>query len=111
VAGDVLHPDPLHVGERGAKADGVGDDVVPASNRAGAGWCSVRSKVTSLIMLPPPCHGGIEFSTSRFPWSTPIPVGPKTLWPDNAYQSLSSSCTSTGMRDTACAPSMRTRAP
>src|SRR5450755_2801779 len=23
VAGDVLHPDPLHVGERGAKADGV----------------------------------------------------------------------------------------
>src|SRR5450756_2132233 len=49
-------------------------EAVPASNRAGGGSYVVRSKVTFRIMLPPPCHGGIESSTSAFPYRAPMPV-------------------------------------
>ena len=64
---------------------------VPASNLTGAGWYSVFSNVTSRIMLPPPCHGGMVFSRSAFPYKTPMPVDPNTLCPENAYQSQSRS--------------------
>ena len=62
---------------------------VPASKRPGGGWNTVRSNVTSLIMLPPPCHGGMSSSTSRLPYTTPMPVGPNILWPENTKKSAS----------------------
>ena len=36
---------------------------VPASKRPGGAWNVVFSNVTSSIMLPPPCQGGIASST------------------------------------------------
>ena len=41
-------------------------------------------------MLPPPCQGGMSSSSSRLPYSTPMPVGPKILWPENTKKSASS---------------------
>ena len=48
---------------------------------------------------------------SRLAYSTPIPVGPNILCPENARKSQSKSCTSTGMWGTLCAPSIMTAAP
>mmetsp|Transcript_33012 Transcript_33012/g.77443 ORF Transcript_33012/g.77443 Transcript_33012/m.77443 type:complete len:212 (-) Transcript_33012:52-687(-) len=78
---------------------------VPASNLAGAGWNTVRSKVTSAIMLPPPCQGGMASSTSLRPMTAPMPVGPKILWPLKMKKSQPMACTSTARWDTDCAPS------
>ena len=44
----------------------------------------VFSKVTERIMSPPPCQGGMASSRLALPKSTPIPVGPNALWPENA---------------------------
>ena len=62
VGGDIGHADPLEIIDRRAKPDRIGDG-------AGAGLEFLRrvlehvfSKVTSLIMLPPPCHGGMASS-------------------------------------------------
>ena len=84
---------------------------VPASNLLGMGWNTVFSKVTSAIMLPPPCQGGMSSSTSRLPHTTPMPVGPKTLWPENTKKSAPMSCTSTRMCEMDCAPSTSALAP
>jgi hypothetical protein len=67
VAGDVLHADALHVVERRAQAHGVGDVAGAGLERLGGGWNTVFSKVTSAIMLPPPCQGGMASSSSRLP--------------------------------------------
>ena len=42
------------------------------------------SSVTSRIIWPPTMKGGRAASASRRPHSTPIPVGPYTLWPEKA---------------------------
>ncbi len=84
---------------------------VPASNLFGGPWYSERSMVTSAIMLPPPCHGGVSANASSVPYSTPMPVGPKILWPENTKKSAPVSETSIGMCGIDCAPSIRTRAP
>ena len=47
---------------------------------------------TLLIMSPPVMNGGISSSKSRLPYSTPIPVGPSILWPENTWKSQSSAC-------------------
>ena len=78
---------------------------VPASNFAGGGAKVVRSSVTVSIMSPPPCQGGIASSRAARPYSTPMPVGPKSLWPENAKKSQSSACTSTGRCGADWAPS------
>jgi hypothetical protein len=57
---------------------------VPASNRCGGGAYVVASIVTVSIIDPPVMNGGISFSSSRRPYSTPIPLGPSILWPENA---------------------------
>ena len=49
-------------------------------------------------------------SSARLPYSTPMPVGPNILWPENAKKSQSSARTSTRMCGTACAPSTSTSA-
>ena len=56
----------------GSAAAGLGPDLaamlgVPASKRAGGPWNCVRSKVTSRIMFPPPCQGGMCSSTAPLP--------------------------------------------
>ncbi len=43
----------------------------------------MRSNVTSWIMFPPPCHGGMTSSTSFLPKTAPIPVGANTLCREN----------------------------
>ena len=50
-------------------------------------------------------------STSRRPQTTPMPVGPKTLWPENTKKSAPMACTSTAMCETDCAPSTSALAP
>jgi hypothetical protein len=50
--------------------------IVPASKRAGGSAHVEPSSVTRAIMCPPPRNGGIVSSSSRRPWSTPMPVGP-----------------------------------
>ena len=44
----------------------------------------VASIVTVSIIEPPVMNGGIASSSSRRPYSTPIPLGPNILWPENA---------------------------
>ncbi len=56
-------------------------------------------------MSPPPCQGGIASSSDARPYSTPMPVGPKTLCPENAKKSQSSAWTSTGRCGADWAPS------
>ena len=76
---------------------------VPASNFHGSSFQLDWRRCTSRIMSPPPMNGGMAFSSSRRPHSTPMPVGPSILWPEKARKSMSSSCTSTGMCGTALA--------
>ena len=45
--------------------------------------------VTVSIIDPPVRNGGIAASRSRRPYSTPMPVGPSILWPENAAKSTS----------------------
>ncbi|CFE39095.1 Uncharacterised protein [Mycobacterium tuberculosis] len=52
--------------------------------------------VTVSIIEPPVRNGGICASSSRRPYSTPIPLGPSILCPENAAKSTPSSCRSTG---------------
>ncbi|KAG0905810.1 hypothetical protein G6F32_017138 [Rhizopus arrhizus] len=54
---------------------------VPASNLCGASLNTVPSKLTSLIISPPPRNGGIASRCSRRAHSAPVPVGPHILWP------------------------------
>ena len=54
---------------------------VPASNLCGTSAQVLRSNVTEEIMSPPPRKGGIASSSSRRAHSTPMPVGPYSLWP------------------------------
>ena len=37
---------------------------------------SISANVTVSIIAPPPCHGGIDASSSARPHRQPIPVGP-----------------------------------
>ena len=57
---------------------------VPASNFSGRSAKVVPVVRTALIMSPPPRNGGIASSSSRRPYSTPMPVGPHILWLENA---------------------------
>jgi hypothetical protein len=43
----------------------------------------VPSNDTVSIMAPPPCIGGIASSRSPRAQSTPMPVGPYSLWAEN----------------------------
>ncbi len=52
--------------------------------------------VTVSIIDPPVRNGGIAASRSRRPYSTPIPVGPSILWPENAAKSTPRAWKSTG---------------
>ncbi len=54
---------------------------VPASNLCGTCAQVERSKLTLPIMSPPPMNGGIASSSAMRPHSTPMPVGPYSLWP------------------------------
>ena len=56
----------------------------------------VASIVTVSIIEPPVMNGGIAFSSSRRPYSTPMPLGPSILWPENAAKSTPSAWKSTG---------------
>ena len=67
--------------------------------------------MTSAIMLPPVCHGGMASRTARFPYTTPMPVGPKILCPENTKKSASRAWTSTFMCETDWAPSTSAQAP
>ncbi len=80
---DVLDAELLQIIERGAQSDGV-RDVAGAGleSRGRMLKAAIFSKVTSVIMLPPPCQGGESSSTSGLPYTTPMPVGPNTLWPE-----------------------------
>jgi hypothetical protein len=57
---------------------------VPASNFHGRSVHVDSFAATVRIMCPPPMNGGISSSSSRRPWSTPIPVGPYALCPVQA---------------------------
>src|SRR3954467_6925421 len=50
--------------------------VVPASNFQGSEFHVDISQSTRAIISPPPRNGGISSSSSRRPYSTPMPVGP-----------------------------------
>ena len=50
---------------RCAEADGVGDVAGAGLEAVGRPWNTVFSKVTSAIMLPPPCQGGIVLEDAR----------------------------------------------
>jgi hypothetical protein len=52
--------------------------------------------VTVSIIEPPVRKGGNADNTSRRPYSTPIPLGPNILCPENAAKSTSSAWKSTG---------------
>ena len=52
--------------------------------------------VTVSIIEPPVRNGGMGDSSSRRPYSTPIPLGPSILCPENAAKSTSRACKSTG---------------
>ena len=39
---------------------------------------------TVSIIEPPVMNGGIAFNSSRRPYSTPMPLGPSILCPENA---------------------------
>mmetsp|Transcript_22211 Transcript_22211/g.40875 ORF Transcript_22211/g.40875 Transcript_22211/m.40875 type:complete len:211 (+) Transcript_22211:654-1286(+) len=69
------------------------------------------SRVTTLIISPPPFQGGIALNTSSRPHKKPIPVGPHILCPEATKKSTPSSWTSTGMCGTDWQASSRTRAP
>ena len=69
---------------------------VPASNRSGASSHTTSSNPTSRATSPPVRNGGIAASNSARPYTTPMPVGPNTLWPENARKSQSSARTSSG---------------
>ena len=56
-------------------------------------------------------NGGIASSSSCLPYNTPIPIGPMSLWPENAKKSAPSSCTSIAICGVLCAPSTTTTAP
>ena len=51
---------------------------------------------TFSIIEPPVRNGGIADNSSRRPYSTPIPLGPSILCPENAAKSTSSAWKSTG---------------
>ena len=51
---------------------------------------------TVSIIEPPVRKGGIAFSSSPRPYSTPIPLGPSILCPENAAKSTPSAWRSTG---------------
>ncbi len=63
---------------------------VPASNLFGGPWKIDRSKVTSAIMLPPPCHGGVSAIISVGAVEHADSGGPKILWPENTKKSAPS---------------------
>ncbi len=52
--------------------------------------------MTVSIIEPPVMNGGIALSSSLRPYSTPIPLGPSILWPENAAKSTPSAWKSTG---------------
>ena len=58
--------------------------IVSSSARASSSPESPASKVTVVIMSPPPCQGGISSSNDSLPYSTPMPVGPYILCPEKA---------------------------
>jgi len=62
-------------------------------------------------MLPPPCQGWVASRMAAFPYTTPMPVGAKTLWPEKTNQSASRACTLTRRWETDWAPSTSTLAP
>mmetsp|Transcript_64652 Transcript_64652/g.192632 ORF Transcript_64652/g.192632 Transcript_64652/m.192632 type:complete len:251 (-) Transcript_64652:621-1373(-) len=84
---------------------------VPASKRAGTSAKVEPSRVTSLIISPPPFQGGICRRSSSRPQRKPTPVGPHILCPEAAIQSAPRSCTSTGRCGTDWHASRRTSAP
>ena len=67
--------------------------------------------VTESIISPPVRKGGISSSSSRLPYSTPMPMGPMSLWPEKARKSTPDSCTSIGIWGALCAASTTTTAP
>ena len=67
--------------------------------------------VTVRIISPPPRNGGSCSSIARLPHSTPMPVGPTTLWPVKARKSAPLATTSTGICGTAWEASTTTTAP
>ena len=85
--------------------------AVPASKRWGKSACSNPLLLTDLIMFPPPRNGGIDSRISRFPASTPIPVGPSILCPLKTTQSASQSTAVALPCGTLWAASTRTFAP
>mmetsp|Transcript_30840 Transcript_30840/g.88665 ORF Transcript_30840/g.88665 Transcript_30840/m.88665 type:complete len:244 (-) Transcript_30840:641-1372(-) len=69
---------------------------VPASKRAGmsANVVFSASKLTSLIISPPPFQGGMPSNTSRLAHRKPTPVGPYILWPEATKKSTPRDATS-----------------
>ena len=83
---------------------------VPASNFHGRLLNDVFSSSTDWIISPPLMNGGILASSSSRPQSAPAPLGPGSLWPENAKKSQPSSCTSTARCGADWAPSTTTTA-
>ena len=67
--------------------------------------------VTVVIMEPPVWYGGSTSRSSCLPYSTPMPVGPSILWPENTAKSTSSCLTSRDRCGADWHASSTTRAP
>ena len=76
VCPDVVDPELLDEIDCRTESDRLGNLRRAASNLAGKDARVELASNTCLIMCPPLMKGGISSSSSRRPWSTPMPVGP-----------------------------------
>ena len=102
---------PAEVVDGGSKADDSGD-----SRRACLEFLRnplIRRFFERYILdhIPAALLGRHLFQQAALPYSTPIPVGPKILWPENVKKSQSMRLTSIGMWGVDCAPSTKTGTP
>src|SRR3990172_6312170 len=81
---------------------------VPASHLATPSAHVHLSYSTFVIIPPPNLTGSRLFNNDFLPQSTPVPIGPYILCPENAYKSIPKSTKSTGKCATAWAPSTTT---
>ena len=106
-------PIALHVVERRAEARPRRRCCrCPPRSAPARGWYTVFSNVTSSIMLPPPCHGGIASSTLALAVERADAGRRRTPCGRRTRRSRSRApARRPRMCETACAPSTSTRAP
>src|SRR5450830_794554 len=111
IAGDVFNANAIDIVDCGTQSDGIG-------NVAGTGFELVGNRLKHRLLKRhirnhiaaalPWRHVFQHFTLTQ---TTPMPVGPNTLWPEKTKKSASRSCTSTRMCETDCAPSTKALAP